>query len=390
MLLMTCLLTTLAYLLTAFMCIIAPMDFLTILFLVFAVVVLVQLLYFSLVYSRFYFAKEAKGNFTEPVSVVVCAYNEAENLERLIPLLLEQDYPTYEVVVVNDQSIDDTKYVLKQWDWHPKVKVVTIEDHIRTGIGKKFALTLGIKAAQYDHLLLTDADCYPKDKLWIAAMVRQFSQQKTISLGYGAYEKKPSLLNKLIRFDTFQVALQYFSYALMGEAYMGVGRNLSYKKSLFFDNKGFASHLHIPSGDDDLFIREVATKSNTVIAWESSAHTLSVPESGWMKWIRQKTRHMTTSGHYSFLHQLLLGAWAFSQALFFVLAGYLLLLSDYRMLVLGLVGARYLFQAIIYYRVLKRLEERDLFWLFPLWELLQLFFQIIFVFSNSIQKKKSW
>lgn len=372
------------------MCIIAPMDFLTILLLVFAVIVFVQLLYFILVYSRLYFFKEPEGCFSQPISIVVCAYNEAENLERLIPLLLEQSYSTYEVVVVNDQSIDNTRQVLKQWDWHPKLKVVTIADHIRTGIGKKFALTLGIKAAQYEYLLLTDADCYPKDKLWISSMVQEFSQEKSIVLGYGAYEKKSSILNKLIRFDTFQVALQYFSYALMGQTYMGVGRNLSYKKSLFFDNKGFASHLHIPSGDDDLFIREVATENNTAIAWEASAHTLSVPETSWLKWVRQKTRHMTTSGHYNFLHQLLLGGWALSQVLFFALAIYLLLLPDYRLLVLVLVAVRYFFQAIIYYRVLKRLQERDLFWLFPLWELMQLFFQIIFVFSNSIQKKKNW
>ena len=124
--------------------------------------------------------------------------------------MFEQDYAIFEIVVVNDQSTDDTKFVLKQWDWHPKLKVVTIDEHVKKGLGKKFALTLGIKAAQYDHLLLTDADCYPKDKKWISSMVQNFCTQKEIVLGYGGYEKHSGLLNKLVRFDTFQVALQYF------------------------------------------------------------------------------------------------------------------------------------------------------------------------------------
>lgn len=366
------------------------MEITLILTFVFGAAVLIQLLYFLLIYRKLAFYKEPKEEFKDAVSVVVCGYNEAENWKRLLPLLLEQEYPKFEIVVVNDQSTDNTKFVLKEWDWHPKLKVVTIDDHVKKGLGKKFALTLGIKAAQYEHLLLTDADCYPKDKQWIASMVQHFSNQKQIVLGYGGYEKHTGLLDKLVRFDTFHVALQYLSYALVGQTYMGVGRNLAYKKSLFFDNKGFASHIHIPSGDDDLFIREVATSKNVSIAVSRSSQTLSEAKTTWASWVRQKTRHLSTSGHYSFSHKFLLASWAISQSMFWVLGITLISLDVCVQEVALLMGLRLLLQGFVYFKVMKRLEEKDLFWLFPLWEVLQLFFQFIFVISNLFNRKKSW
>lgn len=366
------------------------MEIRLILTLAFGTTVLIQFLYFLLIYRKLAFYKESKGDFKEAVSVVVCGYNEADNWKRLLPLLLEQEYPKFEIVVVNDQSRDNTKFVLKEWDWHPKLKVVTIDDHVKKGLGKKFALTLGIKAAQYEYLLLTDADCYPKDNQWIHSMVQHFSNHKQIVLGYGGYEKYSGLLDKLVRFDTFQVALQYLSYSLVGQTYMGVGRNLAYKKSLFFDNKGFASHIHIPSGDDDLFVREVATSKNISIAVTRSSQTLSEAKTTWASWVRQKKRHLSTSGYYSFSHKFLLAFWVFSQTMFWALGITLISLGVCLEGVVLLMGLRLLIQGFIYFKVMKRLEENDLFWLFPLWEILQLLFQFIFVISNLFNRKKSW
>ena len=366
------------------------MDFNFVLILVFGIAVIIQLLYILLIYRRLAFHKQTQGEFLGPVSVVVCGYNEAENWKRLLPLLLEQDYPKFEIVIVNDQSTDNTKFVFKEWEWHPKLKIVTIDENVNKGLGKKFALTLGIKASKHDHLLLTDADCYPKDNNWIFSMVQYFCNTREIVLGYGGYEKHSGLLNKLVRFDTFQIALQYLSYALIGTPYMGVGRNLAYKKSLFFDNKGFASHIHIPSGDDDLFIREVATSNNVAIAINPSSQTLSEAKTSWSSWIKQKTRHLSTSRNYSIAHKFLLGFWVISQALFWVLGIVLISIETYKELVLILMSLRFIIQSFVYYRVMKNLEERDLIWLIPLYEVAQLFFQLIFVFSSLFNRKKNW
>ena len=116
-------------------------------------------------------------------------------------------------------------------------------------------------------------------------MQEVFSNGVEVALGYGAYQKKPGLLNKIIRFETFHTALQYFGYALAGKPYMGVGRNLAYRKTLFFKNKGFSSINHIPSGDDDLFISKVAKKGNTAIMIDQAAHTISEPPLTWRAWI---------------------------------------------------------------------------------------------------------
>ena len=339
-------------------------DVLFILFIILLLVFLVQLYFYLLVFLPLSSYKEPESHFSQAVSVVVCGYNEAQYWQELVEQLLKQDYKQYEIVLVNDQSTDDTKYIFKQWEGHPKIKIVNIAEDIKKGIGKKFALTLGIKAAKYEYLLLTDADCLPKNQYWIRSMSQHFST-KEIVLGYGGYYKQKGLLNQLIRFDTFLVALQYFSFALKGRAYMGVGRNLAYKKSVFFENKGFASHLHIPSGDDDLFIKEVSNSTNTAISLDVNSHTLSEPKTSFLAWIRQKTRHITTATHYKPYHQWSLAAWSISQLLFWALF-LVMLSSDYfRLYGIALFFIRLVVQLIIVRPIMKKIDEEDLIFYYP-------------------------
>jgi len=198
------------------------------------------------------------------------------------------------------------------------------------------------------------------------------------------------LLNKLIRFDTFQVALQYFSYALMGKAYMGVGRNLAYKKELFFENKGFASHLHLPSGDDDLFIKEVSRPHNTTISAHISAHTLSEPKSSWKSWIRQKSRHLSTGLYYKAYHKQMLGLWTLSQLLFWFGFLFLLLKQFFVPYLLVLFAIRLAVQIVVSYPLLKKTEEDDLLLLYPFLELLYIVFYLIFMLKSTLNKKRFW
>ena len=148
---------------------------------------------------------------------------------------------------LSEKEVENTRQKYTRLIENNNGKIVKIEKHVKHGIGKKFALTLGIKAAKHEYLLLTDADCKPTSKNWLSKMAANFSDVKQIVLGYGAYKKEKELLNTMIRFDAFHIAFQYFSFALAGETYMGVGRNLAYKKSVFFNNKGFASHIFLPA-----------------------------------------------------------------------------------------------------------------------------------------------
>lgn len=367
-------------------------DWLDFVVLAYLVLFLIQMVYYLGIFSRFAFAKnnESVTGSEEPVSVVICARNERENLLNFLPEFLSQDYPTFEVIVVNDNSVDDTEDVLKAYSLqYPTLKIVNLPDSDRFYGSKKFALTLGIKAAKYDNILLTDADCRPVSSNWIRLM-SNYIEKREIILGFGAYQKQPGFLNKIIRFETLFTAIQYFSLALCKMPYMGVGRNLAYKKELFFKVKGFSKHQHILSGDDDLFINEVANKTNTSIVFDKNAHTVSLPKLTFSSWLKQKKRHLSTGKYYKFKHKVVLGLYPLT--LFALICCFTVLVvaqvSVYLILVFLLL--RYLIQMLIFKLSIDKLDGKDLLLLAPFLELFYLIFQPILLISNFVKKNSRW
>ena len=325
------------------------------------------------------------------VSVVICAHNEFHHLQHTLPQILEQDYPQYEVVVVNHASDDDTSSLLTDLaDRYPHLNAVNINRDLNFFSGKKFPLSIGIRSAKNDIILLTDADCRPTSNQWIRLMSGAFSEQKEIILGYGSYEKRSGILNKLIRFDTVSIAIQYLSFALAGFPYMGVGRNLAYKKSLFLQEKGFISHYRISSGDDDLFINRVARKRNTGVMLDPGASTISVPKLSAGKWITQKKRHLSTGSHYKFKHKLLLGLYTGTQVLFWVMLILLLAWKFAWIVVLSVLLFKWVSQYIVFGHCMRRIQEKDLIPFIPLLEWILILFNIIVSVSNLIIKPSKW
>jgi len=236
---------------------------------------------------------------TPPVSVIICARNEEENLLLNLPTVLEQDYPSFEVIVVNYCSEDNTEQVLAEFKQkYPHLRSTIIKKDGSFINGRKFAATVGVKAAQYEWMLFTDADCRPDGTQWITSMSRHFIDHKAIVLGYGGFLPLKGYLNKWIRYDACFTALQYLGFAAMGKAYMGVGRNLAYRQSLFFAHNGFAAHAHIPSGDDNLFVNRAATKRNVAVTCIKNAHTRAIPEKSFAEWARQKSKNIAISRYY--------------------------------------------------------------------------------------------
>ncbi len=322
---------------------------------------------------------EAPGH--EPVSIIVVARNEFANLEANLPLLLDQDYPDYEVIVVNNGSWDKSQELLEEMEeQHARLKVVKIVEQERYPKGKKFGLTLGIKAAGNEWLLLTDSDCKPVGRNWIRSMSANFVENKEICLGYSPYEKKPDFLNILIRFDAFFTALQYLSFALAGKPYMGVGRNLAYRKSLFFRVKGFATHNHILSGDDDLFINETATSKNTRICIHPDSFMVTTPKESWEDWIKQKKRHLGVGKYYSASSKSRLAGLHASAVLFYVsLAAAIYFCFPHKenlffLIPLWIYLARLISQFFVYGFAMKRLKETNLIYFLPLLDLYFMFF----------------
>jgi len=364
-----------------------------ILFSLFILLTAVQVFYYLFFFSRVsqYKPKERTHFQQQPVSVIICARDEDENLARNLPGVLVQEYgTTHEVIVVNDNSADDSKYLLAELQkTFKKLQVVDLEQEAKGIYGKKFPLSIGIKEAKNEIVLLTDADCVPASEHWLYKMQDAFVDGVEVVLGYGAYQKAPGFLNKVIRFETFHTALQYFGYALAGTPYMGVGRNLAYRKEVFFRNKGFSAINHIPSGDDDLFINRVANKRNTAVVLDAEAFTLSKPKQTWQQWKRQKNRHYSTGKYYKTAHQFLLGLYTFSFVLFYPFLVLSLVFFDWRLALIPFV-VRLLVQALIWKGAMKKLGEADLFPLFFLWDIWMFFYYLLFAPALWKKPKKTW
>ena len=264
---------------------------------------------------------EIEGEEAYPgVTVVVCAKNEARNLETYLQSLLSQDYPTYEVIVVNDGSEDDTCDVLDRYEQqYPNLRTTFVPAGARVVSTKKLALTLAAKAAAYDYLLLIDADCRPESGKWISEMMAPFRQPGTeVVLGYGGYFYEPGLVNRLTRYDTLYTGLLYLGAALTGHPYMGVGRNLAYSKQLFFHSGGFSDMMHHRAGDDDLFVNKVATGRNTAVVLSPESITWSESKHTWHEWLVQRRRHLSVSPAYRWQTKLWLATEPAVRGLFYV------------------------------------------------------------------------
>jgi cellulose synthase/poly-beta-1,6-N-acetylglucosamine synthase-like glycosyltransferase len=357
---------------------------------IFVSALLVQLFYYLFFYLRITFYKvKDKKNEQFPVSIIICAKDEAQNLENFLPSVLEQDYPEFEVIVVNDGSEDDTENILKRLDNKYKHLYVTrIPKSNRFRQGKKLAVTIGLKAAKNEWVLLTDADCEPVSKNWISKMQANFKENTDIVLGYGGYFKQKGFLNKLIRFDSLFIAMQYFTFAKAGIPYMGVGRNLAYRKSVFFKNKGFASHLKIKSGDDDLLVNKIAHKKNIAIELSPESFTRSVPETNFNSWYYQKKRHLTTGRYYKFKHKFVLGLEILSRLLFYL--SFLTGLIHTNLWIYFTAGflIRFLLQLIIFYAASVKLKESNVFYFGIIFDFILPLINFIIILSNIRLRKK--
>jgi glycosyltransferase involved in cell wall biosynthesis len=366
---------------------------LLILLCLFIAVVIVQFLYYVVFFGKFSFAKPQESKQKKiPISVIVCAKNEEENVKNFIPILASQNYPDFEIVLIDDASSDETLELFEAFEkQYSNVKLVKVENNEAFWGNKKFALTLGIKAAKNEYLLFTDADCYPTSTEWITQMSSQFTQQKTIVLGYGAYEKiKNSFLNKIIRFETLLTATQYFSWAKLGKPYMGVGRNLAYKREEFFKTNGFIDHMKLRSGDDDLFINQAANSKNTTISFATESFTYSKPKTTFSDWFTQKRRHVSTAKNYKLFDRSQLALFYASQLLFYILPIILLIFLYQWIVVLSLITFRYIFAWISLGFSASKLKEKDVMYWFPIIEITLIFTQLNIFITNTFSKPVHW
>lgn len=335
--------------------------------LIFAAVVLLQLLFYLALMARFSFhkPKKIKDYHQDPVSIVIASKNDAHYLIKSLPIILTQQYNNYEVVVVSDNSDDETAQVVEDFQsQYPNLKFVNLTSSVTTIKGKKFPLSIGIRVACNEIILLTEPDCIPVSQYWLQNMTKHFVNKTQIVLGYGAYEKKKGIFNALVRYDTLHTAIQYFSYALAKMPFMGVGRNLAYTKSLFMEQKGFASYNHILYGEDDLFINRVANSQNCDIEYFSESFTLARPKYSFNYWLRQKRQHHITQKYYQPKHKILLYLYNTLMPFFYIFCALSLAFSYHNFALFVTICALFALKFAVLYLIFgfsaKKLNENNL------------------------------
>lgn len=367
------------------------------LFIIAAVIQCGYALYFFLRIFLLHTGKVLPWVNPQPVSVIICAKNEAANLTRNLPTVLSQKYSNkagkamYEVIVVNDASTDDTAIVLHElkqrydhlWD------VIIAENEERSLQGKKYALSKGVAHAKYNWLLLTDADCIPASDTWLEEMVAPLAHGKEIVAGYGGYYRGKGLLNAFIRCETLHTFLQYSTYALAGIPYMAVGRNMACKKEILQKAQQEPVWNMLPSGDDDLLLGVAGTAHNTAIVCDDAAFTRSAAKDTWKDWMNQKQRHLSTGKYYKLTVKMLLGTYGVSHAVLWLTFLVLLCASQWKIIIVTM-GLRCLLYWILWAVTAHKLGEKKLSYLFPFFDIGWLIYNFVFFPYITWKNKKHW
>ncbi len=326
-----------------------------------------------------------------PVSVIICAHDEEQNLRELIPLLLAQDHPEFEVIIVEDRCNDGTydylRGVAAENSRLKMVRVIHKPDHIS---GKKFGLTLGVRAAKFEWMLFTDADCRPAGNQWIKRMTEQYNDKTQIVLGFSPYIKREGWLNAFIRFESLLTGIQFISLAYLGRPYMGVGRNLVYTKSIFLENKGFNTHLEIMGGDDDLFVNRHATKINTRVSVGTEAITMSNPKLNWRDFLHQKLRHLSVGKRYKLSDKIILSIFSLTWLLtwFFVVPA--MVFTGSLLSIVSILILRWILLILLFYRGSLKLGGTFESWKVPFLDFIFAFYYLVTGLRALVVKRIRW
>lgn len=358
------------------------------------ILLLFQILYYLFIFGRTSFYKADKKTHQDQfpsVSVVICAKNDAYNLKTKLPTILEQEYPNFEVVVVNDDSLDDTSYVLRVLqEIYPNLNVITLKENINKFLGKKYPLSIGIRSAKNEIILLTESDTIPTSYNWISEMVKGFTKNKDIVIGYTKTESKNNFLNSLIQYESQTIAMNYLGHGLIKNPYMGLGRNLAFTKKMFFSVNGFIPLYNIQVGEHELFVNKFSTKKNTSVIISKDSINQSVPKERVEDWLLQKKKHYRIVSYFKLKDKIITSLIPSTTFLLYCLIVTSLVFGfpwEYGIIALFL---KYTLQIIIYYKSSRVLQSQQIAFLAPIYEILFLPFNTIIKISALLTKKEKW
>ncbi len=348
----------------------------------------ILLFYWLKIFSKIYKVDQNQidDSFRYPLSIIIAAKNEAGNIVNCLSSILNQDYPAFEIIVVDDHSKDKTKELISSLN-SDKVKLFSSPNKCN---GKKQAIAFGITNANYDHFVFTDADCVPSSINWLSVINSSFLKGNNIVLGYGRFNKSNSILNRMIRYESLLTVIHYYSFTLNNDPYMGVGRNLAYSRELYESSISTKNHEEILSGDDDLFVNQNSERLKAGILLSMKAQTFSEPEPTIKSYFYQKRRQLIAGNYYKPKHRLLLAIYGISQLLFTSTLIGLVLFSQQIILTFSIFGFVQLIQLYIFIRICKILGDKDLIYWKPFLEGLYIYIITIIGISTWVWKVDRW
>jgi poly-beta-1,6-N-acetyl-D-glucosamine synthase len=362
-----------------------------ILLMAFLAVLVIQLAYHWFFFSRLAFFKPTTAPAEKlPVSVIIVVHNQYQLIRQNLPELLGQDYPDFEVLVVDDTSDDGSDEVLEKLaETFSNLRVVKLTQSLNWFKGRKFPLSLGIKSASHEFLLLTDIRFRPEGKNWISQMVAAYTPDTAIALGYATFNTT-SKINKWLRFMAFYDGMLYLSMALSGMPFKGIGPNLSYRKSLFYRHKGFSSHYVINAGDDELFVNKAATRKNTEIRISADSQVKCTKPMTFIQWLENEKTRLAIRRFFKPGHRMMISLFSATTLFFYALFAAMLVIHVQLPVIIGIFLIRLLSQLVIFGLIQKKLSEKKLLWVTPIFDLALSLIDLAIWLRMLFTKKSKW
>lgn len=348
------------------------------------------ILYYSLIYLRlgiFKNKKREEKRTREPVSVVVYTKNQAYLLKDKLFSLLEQEYPDYEVIVVNHASQDETSFVLKVYtETYKNLKIVDIKEDVNVFQGRKYPLSIGIKCAKNDIIILTDTESVPSGYHWITEMESRFTKGVNIVLGYVSREATKKLLNGFSQYTYAEESASYMGFALLRAPYMGNGKNLAVRRSFFFNKGGFINHYAISEGYDVLFVNQNSTPSNTRLSLSEDSFVTAKSFPLFEDLVRHRKHQIKLYFHFKAKDKFLQILYPLMNIVYYVLFAILLLIDFPYELLLGTLVLKFGWHIFSFYKYSKRFKQKKVFIFAPLYEFFFLIFDLFLAIPAFIKR----
>lgn len=364
---------------------------LPILFYLFITIVVIQILYHLFVFGSLNLnKKQTHKPHATPVSLIVYIENNQEQLKNFLPALKNQIHPTFEIILVNNASYDESLEILKEFtQTTPNTRIVNVENNESFWGNKRYALTLGIKVAKYDHLLFCEPEAVPDSAMWINNMTSKFTNSKSIVLGHQRILPiKNSFWNKLTRFNNASWAAYNFSFASLGKPLYGNNQNLAYKKEEFYKVNGFINQMNQYRGEDYYFTNTIASSKNTDTSLAKTSFTASQTKPGFDSWIKELKTQSNLFSKLKFTTKIKVYLYSITKVPYFILMTVLLSYLYNWEIVLALFLARSLIVLLYSHKFLKHFQEKDLSLWFPVLEFIHTFTTSILFIKNSLAAKK--